>query len=298
MLFIVLSIIFTHDCFAQIASSEQKQDSSQEQSMVGGTQALILEASDPVRNYPYPGGYNLPALPGYWGIITPDGRFQKLQDIVQFKPSWSVFDAENLISQEEGKVKLSISKPFRKYNRSGYLVVIVIKPQNPNQLQAFNDSFELISVGNGYGEGGASSTKVLGEMVKAGLEVGADAIVYNEGAGLELKASGWGIGLSNSLSVVNSPSAGTGMGNVTAGGFGYTSAKSRYATNPWLQVSFLKAKPGKSAFFIPSTPSAPSAPAGNNDKPYPEGGIDKLDTIKEGKTPKELTPKIVGSQNQ
>ena len=275
----------------------------------GGTSSGSSDSNIP-RSFPIPAQPVIPSLPNYWGIITPDGRFQKLADVALFKPDWSYGEAENLIKQKGGKVEVTPVRFSAAGTGSSYLQVIMVRPRDQREMHKFNDYFELVGICNIYAENGASSMKALGHAIKEGLGMGAHALSYNEGAALELIGSAWGIGINNSLSVVSGGQAGAAAGNVVAGGVGYTKARAHYATNPWLQISYYRYRPGKTAYPAPSSLPAPQpmlksrtqlppalkGPAGGNngggypDKPYPEES--RLQSLKEGKTAPEANPTI------
>lgn len=267
-------------------------NSSNEQSLIGGTQALVIEGGETPRNYPAAGVANYPGLPSYWGIITPDGRFWRVSDFIQFKATWDRFDARALYENGKGKVEVRIKNfrfpPLKENERVPFLIAGVTKPADQLSITEFKRNYQLIGLAEGYGSNGASSDEVFGRIIERALEeVGADLILLNEGAALQLEASGWGIGISNSISTTSS-ATGAGLGNVATGGTGYSSGKATYVTKPWLQAQLFRKLPGATGNYQSVLPTGISS-----ESPYPEGSPERLDTLKNGKKEKTLDPSKV-----
>lgn len=247
--------------------------------------------------FPIPGmGYAAPTTPGYWGVITPDGNYLALKEIIPFMDVWSMADAESFL-QQDGKTE---RKPVfrRTYAGSSTLTVVLHKPQDAQQLAWFLERYELIGTNTAKGKD-ATTFKVLGGVIKDGLKGGADLVFCNEGAGLELKAGGWGFGFNNSISMVSGGK--DPFGNVAAAGIGITRAWARYATNPFLQAFYFKKRPGavgnwNPPVFMPTAEQSQLGNSGNGGGPEEMTDASKLkpkyNTLEDGKKPRKKNPTI------
>lgn len=234
--------------------------------------------------FPVASGVGLPQLPYYLGIITPDGRYQKLYDVVQFRDFWTMTNAKALLDQDMGKLKTDFAYVGdQKYPASPRLIFIVHKPENQKELVAFRQSWEMIAIGNVYAKKGASSLKVMGAVIEAGLGFGADAIAYNEGTALKICANATGIGINNSLAVSGS-TGGTNLGGVAAGGIGWTWAEAGYQSFPWLQVQYFKLKKGIRRPFVP--------PIFKDNKPAEKKVEDEFSNLEEGEKPPKVSKDV------
>jgi len=137
---------------AQSVNQNQGQGQDQSQTMYGGVQSLETNSySYPVpRSWPVP--MPVPASPqhaGYWGVITPDWTFQKVQDITRFKQVWSLSDIMSLCANKENKErgrnlgKIQIQKSiFQSMGPSGGITVVVTEaPQNSDEMARFRRHF-------------------------------------------------------------------------------------------------------------------------------------------------------------
>jgi hypothetical protein len=108
-----------------------------------------------------------------------------------------------------------------------------------------------------------TTREILGQAILDGLKMGADTLlVTGEGAAVVMKAFGWGIGISNSVSVVSGTTGA--VGNVSAGGIGISSVEAGYRSKPWLQVLYFKgmvaaATPPPPVSLAPVPPVMPAA---------------------------------------
>ncbi len=134
---------------------------------------------------------------------------------------------------------------------------------------------------------------MLGVAIREGLTIGADAVLFQEGAALIQQAKGYSIGLFNSFSVTNSPS-GAGYGTVTVAGLGWGKGESGYASKPWLRVQFFQERPVPLRVIPKAVPKPPAA------KPEVKKSANDIEeTLKKAKPPtveegvlgvKEVTP--------
>ena len=84
-----------------------------------------------------------------------------------------------------------------------------------------------------------SSATLAAKLCQIAHEVGASRVVIlREGITAKLYSSGWGVGLSNSISVVNASP--TGIGGFATSGTGYSSGSAYYIKLPYMSVAFLK----------------------------------------------------------
>jgi hypothetical protein len=226
---------------AQTASSDQTQSVVNQ---FDNAQGSIFFPSG-YRAFPIPGENPLPPtlpVPPHFAPPVTDGNYGPLITILAYKDQYSLGDAEALLASKKGKLRVyttafgaGAAKPFLR---------ILPSPKDAKDRQAFKRRYALIGLGNYKAEDPKSiSEQVLGMAIKEGLRVGADVLLFQEGAALIQYAKGWSIGLFNSLSVVSAGS-GMGTGNVTVGGIGYGRGESGYVSKPWLRVQFFAEAPG------------------------------------------------------
>jgi hypothetical protein len=142
--------------------------------------------------------------------------------------------------EDKGKVKVLTTCYIPENLRTSKAFLrIIVPPQKPEEKEALKRQYELIGMGTYQSRNNKStSEQVLGVAIKEGLEMGADAMLFQEGAAMVQQARGWSIGLFNSLSATNSNI--TGYGNVAVGGLGYGRGETGYVSKPWLRVQFFR----------------------------------------------------------
>jgi hypothetical protein len=251
---LVITLVFGLSGLVGAQTSEQGQNQGQDQTMYGGVQSLETNSTSSriPRSWPVP--MPVPSPPqhaGYWGVITPDWTFQKVQDITRFKYVWSLSDIQTLCVNKENKEKgrnlgkVQIQKSiFQNLGPSGGITVVATEaPQNSDEMLRFRRHFVQIGSISGKGDDGADSERVMGEVMKIAHAAGGVLMIpANEGAQLVLdsKSSYWAFGISPSL-------MGGGVGSVAGGGvalgFGSGKSKVRYNAAPWQQWKIFAAGP-------------------------------------------------------
>ncbi len=275
-------LLFTAITYANgtSANSAQNQNQTTQQSMYGGTQTMVSTSSTVFPNAGMPNSY--PGLAGgYWSpLVMPSGNAAKANSLLHLQDVIPSFVAKELASQPGGKVETHLVSFVIPAGKDGDVAsqapmiqpasfqVIVDQPSNQTQLATFDRMYQLVGINFIRGDDQASSFKILGTAISDGLKIGADTMTYVEGASLEMCASSWGIGISNSLSVVGFPGGSTGLGNVAAGGFGYTKARATYIEKPWMSVEYFKKRTGVTGFYSPSS-THPIVPAAGTLEMYP-----------------------------
>lgn len=279
-LLLLTAITYANGTSGTSANSSQNQNQTTQQSLNGGTQTMVSTSSTVFPNAGMPNSY--PGLAGgYWSpLVMPSGNATKASSLLHLQDVIPSFVANELAKQPGGKVETHLVSFVVPMGKDGSFApqapiiqpasfqVIVDQPSNQTQLATFDRMYQLVGINFIRGDDQASSFKILGTAVSDGLKIGADAMTYVEGASLEMCASSWGIGISNSLSVVGFPGGSTGLGNVAAGGFGYTKARATYIEKPWMSVEYFKKRTGVTGFYSPSS-THPIVPAAGTLEMYP-----------------------------
>jgi hypothetical protein len=150
-------------------------------------------------------------------------------------------DAEAFLEQHKKffqKIRIMTSC-FKPGGSRSFLRILPV-PKDTKEKAAFKQKYELIGIGNYKSMTTKTiSEQILGVAIKEGLSIGADVMLFQEGAALIQTAKGWSIGFFNSLSTANVPD-GTGYGNVVVGGLGFGRGESGYQSKPWLRVQFFR----------------------------------------------------------
>lgn len=241
---LVTGFLFLVLCLPVQAGAQTAEQSQSVVNQFDNAQGSIFFPSG-YRSFPIPGESPLPPYlptPPHFAPPVTDGNYGPLITILAYKDQYSLGDAEALLATKKGKMRVyttafgaGAAKPFLR---------ILPPPKDANDRQAFKQRYALIGLGNYKAEDPKSiSEQVLGMAIKEGLRVGADVLLFQEGAALIQYAKGWSIGLFNSLSLVGAGS-GMGAGNVTVGGIGYGRGESGYVSKPWLRVQFFAEAPG------------------------------------------------------
>jgi hypothetical protein len=231
---------------------------------------------DSARGFPIAGNAPFAYLPSYFGPATADVNWQTVKTMFRFKWDWTAADAQALIKGAEKTRLFFFHTHHLKSKPKCFGGAMSSSPTSPSLRVAVNGEppeiqrYYMVGTNDVWSNSVETSTReVLGQAIKDGLCMGADLLyVSGEGAAVVLRAFGWGVGISNSVSVVGGAGAGT-VGNVSAGGLGVSGVEAGYRSKPWLQVVYFKLIPGASHPVVPpavsklrgSHPGPQAAPA-------------------------------------
>jgi hypothetical protein len=252
------------------ATSAQEQGLTNTQEIVTGNQTVVLQSTNAIRSFAIPGSNPLPPhlpVPSHFAQPVMDGNFGSLAGLLGYKNVFTAEEAEALV-EDRGKVRVITTcfLPEGSRNTKERLQVL----PDIKEKGEFNRRYEQIGVGNYKAlNSDTISEQVLGVAIQEGLKIGADAVIFQEGASLIQVASGFSIGLFNSFSFVNN-GTGNGTGNVSVGGIGYGKGKSAYASNPWLRILFFRERASSKA-PAPNDVLTPGAPHLNSTPKPPDG---------------------------
>jgi hypothetical protein len=227
---------------AQTATSDQNQNLTNDQAFnqTGGVNSITLPSSVPLRGFSIPGENPLPPslpVPPHFAPPVTDGNYGPLGTILEYKDQYTRSDGDALY-QKHGKIRAITNCFIPSTMRAPSSLLRILPP--PKDKEAFRRAYEAIGIGNYKSmKANSISEQVLGMAILEGLKIGADAMLFQEGAALIQMSKGWSIGLFNSLSTVNG-GAGAGTGNVGVGGLGFGRGQSSYVSAPWLRVQFFK----------------------------------------------------------
>ena len=145
-------------------------------------------------------------------------------------------DAEAL-SQQHGKMRVLttcyLPEDLRKPKPSLRIIT------DPKDKISFNQQYKQIGIGNYKAlDADSISEHILGVSIQEGLKIGADIIIFQEGAALKQVGKGYSIGFFNSFSFSNNAAQYSGLGNVAVGGLGFGKGETGYTSRPWLRVQF------------------------------------------------------------
>jgi len=280
----LLALCSIQPALAQTATSDQTQNLNNDQAFnqQGGINSITLPSSVPLRGFPIPGESPLPPslpIPPHFAPPVTDGNFGALVTLLAYKDQYTMADAQALM-HKKGRMRIITNCFIPETGRrvSGFLRIL----PEPKDKTAFKRAYEVIGIGNYKSwHSNSISEQVLGLAILEGLKIGADAMLFQEGAALIQCSRGWSIGLFNSLSTSNSGS-GEGYGNVGVGGLGFGRGQSGYESKPWLRVQFFK------SLQTAALPARPRKPNEVGKKPED----DKIYTYEEAlkKPAKEITP--------
>ena len=258
-LFLALLVLWqVQPVAAQTSSSDQTQNLTNDQAFnqQGGINSITLPSSVPLRGFSIPGENPLPPtlpVPPHFAPPVTDGNYGPLGTILEYKDQYTLSDAEALL-KKHGKMRVITNCfiPGTMRQSSSYLRIL----PTPKDKAAFKRTYQAIGIGNYKSmKPNSISEQVLGMAIQEGLKIGADVMLFQEGAALVQMSKGWSIGLFNSLSTVNG-GAGSGTGNVGVGGLGFGRGQSGYMSQPWLRVQFFKQL---AAAALPARPTARTA---------------------------------------
>lgn len=234
-----LLLILQGEAMAQNSNSSQDQQVDNTQQFGIGDQNLILPGSSG-RGFSIPGGNPMPFVlqtPPHFAPPVTDGNFGSLFGMLGTKRTFSEEEARTL-QQSHGKVRVITTCYLRDQTRNPKNNLLVLADTQENGK--LNGRYEQIGIGNYKAlDADTISEQILGIAVMEGLKMGADAMVFQEGAALVQSSRGYSTGLFNSYSLVNS-AIGSGYGNVAVGGLSLGGGRTAYSSNPWLRVIFLR----------------------------------------------------------
>jgi hypothetical protein len=190
------------------------------------------------RQFAIPGSAPFAYIPSYFGPATADVNWQTMKTMAHFKLDWSASDAEALLKGAKLKSKPKCLVGAMAASPAAGSLRVAVNGDSKNMKD-----LTLIGTNDVWSKNVETTTReILGQAILDGLKMGADTLlVTGEGAAVVLKAFGWGIGISNSVSVVTGTTGN--VGNVSAGGIGVSGVEAGYHSKPWLQVLYFKGPP-------------------------------------------------------
>ena len=224
------------------ASSANQQQTSNQDLINSPVQSIVFPSSTPLRPFPVAGESPSPPLPvpAHFAPPVTDGNFGNLIQILTYKDLFSKSDAEALLDNH-GDLRVLTSCYLPEQNRVRKDTLRIVP--EPKDKVSFREHYETIGIGNYKAlDADTISEQVLGMAISEGLNIGADIMLFQEGATLVQSSEGFSIGFFNSFSFVGSASDSNGKGNVSVGGIGYGKGESSYASKPWLRVQFFQKK--------------------------------------------------------
>lgn len=183
----------------------------------------------------------IPGTPGYFGTAIPGSSFQSIKTGLMYKDVFSVDELEKMakdatISGKWGsKVIITpLVDEVANEDKADFVKVLLTKP---------GETLEVTLLGYITVRATSKDTvsmEVLAEAALAARDLGADVIhVTAEGANRQLKAFGWGVGLSYTRASISDSET---SGGISGGGTGISGGSSGYVDLPWFQIFALKVK--------------------------------------------------------
>jgi hypothetical protein len=245
----------------QTQGQSQSNQLSGNQSQVSFGPSTSTSTNINPRQFPIPGNAPFAYLPSYFGPATADVNWSSIKTLDHYKLEWTSGDAEALLhgthgwfgrSQVKSKPKCFVGTMSEQPTVSYLKVAINGDAKKVKGLTLIGTDDVWADCVN------ITTHEVLGQAIMDGLRMGADVcLITGEGAAVVLKAFGWGVGISNSVSVVTGMTGN--VGNATAGGIGVSGVDAGYRSKPWLQCLFFKGQMAAPAITPP--PAAAPAPA-------------------------------------
>jgi len=197
-----------------------------------------FNSADPIRAIPITpaapvamrGGPSYFAGPG----LDTGPQFIPAQELV--KVLNAVDTAQEFIGDDEDEDIQAVVTIFAK-NATAECKCIRFEIVNPQNTYTLNAPLAVASLKTD--EDCVTSATLAAKLCQIAHQVGASKVVITrEGVIAQLMSSGWGVGLSNSISVVNASP--TGIGGFATSGTGYSSGKAFYLKLPYLIATFVK----------------------------------------------------------
>ena len=186
------------------------------------------------RGFANPAETNYPGMPGYFGTATPGSSFQSVKTALIYKDVFTEPELTKLAKDPFGS-KVIVTPLVDKVddkNKAEFMKMMLSKPGEDLKVEIVG----YITV-KATGKN-TVSMEVLAEAALAARDLGANVIhITAEGVDRELKAFGWGIGLSYTRASISDSEQG---GGVAAGGTGISGGSAGYVDMPWFQVFALK----------------------------------------------------------
>ena len=183
----------------------------------------------------------IPGTPGYFGTAIPGSSFQSIKTGLIYKDVFTVDELEkmskdNTINGSLGSkvIVTPLVDEVADEDKAEFMKVVLKKP---------GEDLEVTLLGYITVRATSKDTvsmEVLAEAALAARDLGADVIhVTAEGANRQLKAFGWGIGLSYTRASISDSET---SGGISGGGTGISGGSSGYVDLPWFQIFALKVK--------------------------------------------------------
>ena len=186
------------------------------------------------RGFANPAETNYPGMPGYFGTATPGSSFQSVKTALIYKDVFTEPELTKLAKDPFGS-KVIVTPLVDKVgdkDKAEFMKMLLMKPGEDLKVEIVG----YITV-KATGKN-TVSMEVLAEAALAARDLGANVIhITAEGVDRELKAFGWGIGLSYTRASISDSEQG---GGVAAGGTGISGGSAGYVDMPWFQVFALK----------------------------------------------------------
>ena len=217
------------------------------------------------RMFPIPGSVMFPGTPSYFGPPTPGQNFIPLSKLTMYNVVWE-YKVINKMVKDKGWGGMNVQvrrlvddEDLKEVDENGdtidlteeqkeqYIKIFTTITKPANAIEVRQVAFATIATTNDK----KISVDTFSVLMKKCYESGGNVIHFMaEGINRKMRASGWGVGINNSTSVMSS---GQGLGNVAVGGLGYTNGTSGYVDRPWMQATFLKVltKDGEPLAFEP-----------------------------------------------
>ena len=220
---------------ANYADAVAAQDQGQNQSIQNS-----FNGADPIRAMPIPTAppVQMRGGPSYFSSPSMDmGR--------QFIPAAQLVNILNAVDtrqefigdDEDEKINAYVTVVGKSEKVKECKKCVKFEIINKDMTYALHSPLAVASVSTDEEE--VTSASLAAKLCQIAHQVGASkVIVLREGIIAQLTSSGWGVGLSNSINVVNASP--TGIGGFAASGTGYSTGKAYYIKLPYMSVVFVK----------------------------------------------------------
>jgi len=186
------------------------------------------------RGFAESGNVPIPGMPGYFGTATPGSSFQSSKTALIYKDVFTEKELKNLAKDDFGS-KIIVTPLVDKVadkDKAEFMKMMLRKPGEMLEVEIVG-YITVKSTGKN-----TVSMEILAEAALAARDLGANVIhITAEGVDRELKAFGWGVGLSYTRASITDSEQG---GGVAAGGMGISGGTAGYNDKPWFQVFALK----------------------------------------------------------
>jgi hypothetical protein len=186
------------------------------------------------RGFNAPTEMNYPGMPAYFGNAVPGSSFQSCKTALIYKDTFTASELTLLAKDPFGSkvIVTPLVKEVADKDKAEFMKMMLRKPGEDLKVEIVG----YITV-KATGKN-TVSMEVLAEAALAARDLGANVIhITAEGVDRELKAFGWGVGLSYTRASISDTEQG---GAVAAGGTGISGGSAGYVDMPWFQVFALK----------------------------------------------------------